>query len=95
MPLDRYDAAILDALQKDGRQPIVELAEQVGLSNTPCARRVKLLEQAGSTHGPSRRGKLNTTPMSRPSLTLPERIIVEASASSTVSPSASISGRER
>ena len=39
MPLDRYDAAILDALQKDGRKPIVELAEQVGLSNTPCAPR--------------------------------------------------------
>ena len=35
MTLDRYDAAILDALQKDGRKPIVELAEQVGLSNTP------------------------------------------------------------
>ena len=32
MLLDRYDAAILDALQKDGRKPIVELAEQVGLS---------------------------------------------------------------
>jgi len=51
MPLDRYDAAILDALQKDGRKPIVELAEQVGLSNTPCARRVKLLEQAGIIQG--------------------------------------------
>src|SRR5688500_314154 len=51
MPLDRYDAAILDALQKDGRRPIVELAEQVGLSNTPCARRVKLLEQAGIIQG--------------------------------------------
>lgn len=46
-PLDRYDAAILDELQKDGRRSIVELAEQVGLSGTPCARRVKLMEQAG------------------------------------------------
>jgi Lrp/AsnC family transcriptional regulator, leucine-responsive regulatory protein len=51
MTPDRYDAAILDALQKDGRKPIVELAEQVGLSNTPCARRVKLLEQAGIIQG--------------------------------------------
>ena len=51
MTLDRYDAAILDELQKDGRQPIVELAEQVGLSDTPCARRVKLLEQAGIIQG--------------------------------------------
>jgi len=51
MTLDRYDAAILDALQKDGRKPIVDLAEEVGLSNTPCARRVKLLEQAGIIQG--------------------------------------------
>lgn len=51
MDLDRYDAAILDQLQKDGRLPIVELAEQVGLSSTPCARRVKLMEQAGIIQG--------------------------------------------
>ena len=51
MNLDRYDAAILDELQKDGRRTIVELAEEVGLSNTPCARRVKLMEQAGIIQG--------------------------------------------
>lgn len=51
MDLDRYDAAILDQLQKDGRLPIVELAEEVGLSSTPCARRVKLMEQAGIIQG--------------------------------------------
>lgn len=51
MTLDRYDAAILDELQKDGRRSIVELAEQVGLSGTPCARRVKLMEQAGIIQG--------------------------------------------
>ncbi len=51
MSLDRYDAAILDQLQKDGRLPIVELAEQVGLSSTPCARRVKQMEQAGIIQG--------------------------------------------
>jgi Lrp/AsnC family transcriptional regulator, leucine-responsive regulatory protein len=51
MDLDRYDAAILDQLQKEGRLPIVELAEQVGLSSTPCARRVKLMEQAGIIQG--------------------------------------------
>lgn len=49
--LDRYDAAILDQLQKDGRCSIVELAEQVGLSNTPCARRVRLMEEAGIIQG--------------------------------------------
>lgn len=51
MTLDRYDAAILAELQKDGRRSIVELAEQVGLSGTPCARRVKLMEQAGIIQG--------------------------------------------
>ena len=51
MSLDRYDAAILDQLQKDGRLPIVELAEHVGLSSTPCARRVKQMEQAGIIQG--------------------------------------------
>lgn len=51
MSLDRYDAAILDKLQTDGRLPIVELAEEVGLSSTPCARRVKLMEQAGIIQG--------------------------------------------
>ena len=51
MTLDRYDAAILDELQKDGRRSIVELAEKVGLSGTPCARRVRLMEQAGIIEG--------------------------------------------
>lgn len=51
MDLDRYDAAILDALQRDGRCSIVELADKVGLSSTPCARRVKLMEQDGIIQG--------------------------------------------
>jgi Lrp/AsnC family leucine-responsive transcriptional regulator len=51
MTLDHYDTAILDELQKDGRRSIVELAERVGLSGTPCARRVKLMEQAGIIQG--------------------------------------------
>jgi Lrp/AsnC family leucine-responsive transcriptional regulator len=51
MDLDRYDAAILAELQRDGRRSIVELAEKVGLSSTPCARRVRLMEQAGLIQG--------------------------------------------
>jgi Lrp/AsnC family leucine-responsive transcriptional regulator len=51
MDLDRYDAAILDELQRDGRLSIVDLAEEVGLSSTPCARRLKLMEQAGIIQG--------------------------------------------
>jgi Lrp/AsnC family transcriptional regulator, leucine-responsive regulatory protein len=45
--LDRLDRAILSALQTDGRMPNARLAETVGLSETPCARRLKRLEQAG------------------------------------------------
>ena len=49
--LDRYDTKILTALQNDGRMPVVELAEAIGLSPTPCARRVKALEAAGLIEG--------------------------------------------
>jgi Lrp/AsnC family leucine-responsive transcriptional regulator len=49
--LDRTDARILAALQRDGRVSIVELADQVGLSPTPCARRVKRLEDDGVIEG--------------------------------------------
>ncbi|WP_296660746.1 Lrp/AsnC family transcriptional regulator [Paraburkholderia sp.] len=44
---DKLDRAILGALQKDGRMPNARLAETVGLSETPCARRLKRLEQDG------------------------------------------------
>ncbi len=46
-PLDSIDYRILRAMQRDGRISNVELAELVGLSATPCARRVKRLEQEG------------------------------------------------
>lgn len=45
--LDAIDRRILRALQRDGRLPIVALAEQAGLSPTPCQRRVKRLEEEG------------------------------------------------
>ncbi len=45
--LDALDRRILRALQRDGRLSIVALAEQVGLSATPCQRRVRRLEEAG------------------------------------------------
>lgn len=44
--LDEIDLQILDALQRDGRLPIVALAKSVGLSPTPCAERVRALEAA-------------------------------------------------
>ncbi|MBP1858838.1 Lrp/AsnC family transcriptional regulator [Rhizobium herbae] len=45
--LDDIDRRILRALQRDGRLQNVELAREVGLSPSPCLRRVKLLEEAG------------------------------------------------
>jgi Lrp/AsnC family leucine-responsive transcriptional regulator len=45
--LDDIDKRIVSALQADGRLPMVELAERVGLSATPCQRRVKRLEEEG------------------------------------------------
>ena len=45
--LDALDVRILDILQKNARITTLELAEQVGLSPTPCARRVKRLEDDG------------------------------------------------
>ena len=45
--LDEIDRKIVVALQADGRLPIVDLADKVGLSATPCQRRVKRLEEEG------------------------------------------------
>ena len=45
--LDEIDRKIIAALQAEGRLPIVDLAERVGLSATPCQRRVKRLEEEG------------------------------------------------
>ena len=45
--LDDIDRRIVAALQAEGRLPIVDLADRVGLSPTPCQRRVKRLEEEG------------------------------------------------
>ena len=45
--LDEIDRKIIAALQAEGRLPIVDLADKVGLSATPCQRRVKRLEEEG------------------------------------------------
>jgi Lrp/AsnC family leucine-responsive transcriptional regulator len=47
MDLDRYDKAILAALQADGRISNVQLAQRVNLSESACLRRVRALEDAG------------------------------------------------
>ncbi len=45
--LDEIDRSILRALQRNGRLQNIELAKEVGLSPSPCLRRVRLLEEAG------------------------------------------------
>ena len=47
MELDRYDRKILDILQQDGRISNQDLADRIGLSPSPCLRRVRALEDAG------------------------------------------------
>jgi Lrp/AsnC family transcriptional regulator, leucine-responsive regulatory protein len=49
--LDDIDRRIVQALQADGRMSNQDLAEKVGLSPSPCARRVRLLEEAGIIEG--------------------------------------------
>jgi DNA-binding Lrp family transcriptional regulator len=51
MSLDRIDRQILNALQDDGKLQNIELAKRVGLSPSPCLRRVRLLEEAGIIQG--------------------------------------------
>lgn len=47
MELDRYDSQILNILQADGRISNQELADRIGLSPSPCLRRVRALEEGG------------------------------------------------
>lgn len=47
MQLDEFDLRILSALQQDARQTNQALADKVGLSPTPCLRRVRRLERDG------------------------------------------------
>ena len=45
--LDKFDQAILAALQEDGALSIAALSERIGLSTTPCWKRMKRLEDDG------------------------------------------------
>lgn len=49
--LDRYDQRILDTLQHHGRMSNQELADAIGLSPSPCLRRVRALEDDGIIAG--------------------------------------------
>ena len=47
MELDRYDREILAVLQHEGRISNQDLADRIGLSPSPCLRRVRALEESG------------------------------------------------
>ena len=47
MKIDRLDKAILKLLQQDATMPVSDIAEKVGLSTTPCWRRIQNLEKNG------------------------------------------------
>jgi DNA-binding Lrp family transcriptional regulator len=49
--LDKKDRLIVEILQRNGRISMSDLAQEVNLSDTPCLRRVKKLEQAGVIEG--------------------------------------------
>lgn len=51
MTLDRYDRQILEILQQDGRLSNQDLADRIGLSASPCLRRVRALEDSGLISG--------------------------------------------
>ncbi len=49
--LDRYDLALLRALQRNARASLQELSAEVGLSSSPCWSRIKRMEEAGVIEG--------------------------------------------
>jgi Lrp/AsnC family transcriptional regulator len=49
--LDRIDRKILHELMQDATMPVSQLAERVGLSQTPCWKRIQKLEAAGIITG--------------------------------------------
>lgn len=51
MKMDRYDRRILEILQIEGRISNQELADRIGLSQSPCLRRVRALEENGLING--------------------------------------------
>jgi DNA-binding Lrp family transcriptional regulator len=49
--LDRQDVVLLNELQRDSHQTVQQLAERVGLSSTPCWKRIKEMEASGVIRG--------------------------------------------
>ena len=71
MTLDKFDISILQALQRDARMSLQELAGQVGLTSSPCWTRIKRMEEAGVIEGYSVR-------VNAALVGLPDTVIVQA-----------------
>ncbi|NBX61886.1 MAG: Lrp/AsnC family transcriptional regulator [Betaproteobacteria bacterium] len=69
MKLDKFDLAILQALQQDARLSLQDLGKLVGLTASPCWTRVKRMEDAGIITG-------YTVQLSPEKLGLPETVIL-------------------
>lgn len=76
--LDRIDLRILSRLQKDGSLSIASLADAVGLSATPCLRRVRRLE--GEGYILSRGARIDTARLGTHLLVLTEVVLKSRSA---------------
>jgi len=50
-PLDGFSLRILSELQRDARQTILQIANRIGLTSTPCWKRVKEMESNGVIRG--------------------------------------------
>lgn len=68
--LDRIDKKILHILQREGRIPMTELAERVGLSASPCTERVKRMERDKIITG--YHAKLSASALDKPMLVFVE-----------------------
>jgi len=64
--IDRIDRKILDTLQREGRLPMTELAQRIGLTTSPCTERVKRLEREGVIEG--YHARVNPEALGRPLL---------------------------
>ena len=49
--LDSYDRKILSLLTRDARMPVAQISQQIGLSKTPVAARIKRMEESGLIAG--------------------------------------------
>ncbi len=70
MPIDKFDLAILAALQDDARASLQDISRRVGLSSTPCWNRIKKMETDGVIRG-------YTVRVDAPAIGLTETVIVQ------------------